>query len=64
MSNGLSAEEARQRALNALGINSETGALTLNDLVRRNGILNFLTQLGLLILGKKSWKDITNETDD
>lgn len=60
MSNGLSAEEARQRALSALGISSETGALTLNDLVRRNGILNFLTQLGLLILGKKSWKDITN----
>ena len=61
MNNGASAEEARHRLLSALGIQSETNALTLNDLVRRNGLLNFLMELGLLILGKKSWKDMTRE---
>jgi hypothetical protein len=30
-------------------------------MVRSNGLLNFLLELGLLILGKKSWKEMTKE---
>ena len=61
MSNGASKEEAIQRALTTLGIQGESNALTLNNLIRQNGLLSFLMQLGLLILGKKSWKELTKQ---
>ena len=61
MSNGASREEAIQRTLTALGIQGESEALTLNNLIRQNGLLSFLMELGLLILGRKSWKDLTKQ---
>lgn len=59
MATGLSKEEAIQKVLTAYGIQEESKALTLNNLIRGNSILKFFQNIGLLILGKKSWKELT-----
>ena len=54
MSTGLSKKEALQRTLTTFGIQEESNALNVNNLIRNSAILSFLQDLGLRILHKKA----------
>ena len=59
MSTGISKKEAQQRVLSTWGIQEESTALNVNNMIRNNAILSFLQDLGLRILGKKATDENT-----